>query len=143
MAKISVMGTGSWGTALAILLHNNGHQVMLWSAHPEKAASLNETREDPKKLPGIKIPEEIAITGDEKKALDSPDIVVFASPSAYMRAISAAARSARYGWRDGSGDRVAQSDHRHGTLRQRWFSKNFAPLHHATHCATCGAYAGY
>ena len=93
MAKISVMGTGSWGTALAILLHNNGHQVMLWSAHPEKAASLNETREDPKKLPGIKIPEEIAITGDEKKALDSPDIVVFASPSAYMRAISAAARS--------------------------------------------------
>ena len=41
MAKISVMGTGSWGTALAILLHNNGHQVMLWSAHPEKAASLN------------------------------------------------------------------------------------------------------
>ena len=62
MAKISVMGTGSWGTALAILLHNNGHQVMLWSAHPEKAASLNENREDPKKLPGIKIPEEIAIT---------------------------------------------------------------------------------
>ena len=44
MAKISVMGTGSWGTALAILLHNNGHQVMLWSAHPEKAASLNENR---------------------------------------------------------------------------------------------------
>ncbi len=39
--------------------------------------------------------------------------------------------------------RVTQSDHRHGTLRQRWFSKNFAPLHHATHCATCGAYAGY
>ena len=88
MAKISVMGTGSWGTALAILLHNNGHQVMLWSAHPEKAVCLNETREDPKKLPGIKIPEGIAITSDEKTALDSPDIVVFASPSAYMRAIS-------------------------------------------------------
>ena len=88
MAKISVMGTGSWGTALAILLHNNGHQVMLWSAHPEKAASLNQTREDPKKLPGIKIPDGIVITGDEKTALDSPDIVVFASPSAYMRAIS-------------------------------------------------------
>ena len=46
LAKISVMGTGSWGTALAILLYNNGHQVMLWSAHPEKAVSLNETRED-------------------------------------------------------------------------------------------------
>ena len=56
---------------------------------------------------------------------------------------SAWENGARYGWRDGSGDRVAQSDHRHGTLRQRWFSKNFAPLHHATHCTTCGAYAGY
>ena len=56
---------------------------------------------------------------------------------------SAWENGARYGWRDGSGDRVTQSDHRHGTLRQRWFSKNFAPLHHATHCATCGAYAGY
>ncbi len=66
MAKVSVMGTGSWGTALAILLHNNGHEVMLWSAHPEKAASLNQTREDPKKLPGIKIPDGIVITGDEK-----------------------------------------------------------------------------
>ena len=88
MANVSVIGAGSWGTALAILLHNNGHQVMLWSAHPEKAASLNQTREDPKKLPGIKIPDGIVITGDEKTALDSPDIVVFASPSAYMRAIS-------------------------------------------------------
>ena len=88
MAKISVMGTGSWGTALALQLHNKGHQVMLWSAHPEKAAGLNQTREDPKKLPGITIPDGIVITGDEKTALDSPDIVVFASPSAYMRAIS-------------------------------------------------------
>ncbi len=88
MAKISVMGTGSWGTALAILLHNNGHQVLLWSAHSQKAAALNETREDSKKLPGIKIPEGILITDDEKEALASPDVVVFASPSAYMREIS-------------------------------------------------------
>ena len=88
MAKISVMGTGSWGTALAILLHNNGHQVLLWSAHSQKAAALNETREDSKKLPGIKIPEGILITDDEKEALASPDVAVFASPSAYMREIS-------------------------------------------------------
>ncbi len=46
------------------------------------------------------------------------------------------------GGSDGSGDRVAQSDHCHGTLRQRWFTKNLAPLHHAAHCATRGAYAG-
>lgn len=88
MAKISVMGTGSWGTALAILLHNNGHDVCLWSVHAEKAVSLNEKREDPSKLPGIKIPEAIAITGDEKEALKEPDVVVFAAPSAYIRSTS-------------------------------------------------------
>ena len=88
MAKISVMGTGSWGTALAILLHNNGHEVMLWSAHPEKAVKLKETREDATKLPGVKIPEGIIITGDDKTALADTNVAVFATPSAYMRNIS-------------------------------------------------------
>ena len=88
LAKVSVMGTGSWGTALAILLHNNGHEVILWSAHEAKAEELAKKREDASKLPGIKIPEGILITGDEKKALAEPDAVVFASPSAYMRNIS-------------------------------------------------------
>ena len=88
MAKISVMGTGSWGTALAILLHNNGHEVMLWSAHPEKAVKLKETREDASKLPGVKIPEGIIITGDDKTALADTNVAVFATPSAYMRNIS-------------------------------------------------------
>ena len=88
LAKISVMGTGSWGTALAILLYNNGHQVMLWSAHPEKAVSLNETREDSGKLPGVKIPEGIVITSDDKAALTDVDVTVFASPSAYIRKVS-------------------------------------------------------
>ena len=76
LAKVSVMGTGSWGTALAILLHNNGHQVMLWSAHGKKAQTLNETREDPAKLPGVKIPEGILITGNDKAALSDADVVV-------------------------------------------------------------------
>lgn len=47
-----------------------------------------------------------------------------------------------YGWCDGSGDRVAQSDHCHGTLRQRWFSKNFTSMHHAANRASCSSYAG-
>ena len=88
LANVSVMGTGSWGTALAILLHNNGHQVMLWSAHEKKAQTLNETREDPAKLPGVKIPEGILITGNDKAALSDADVVVFASPSAYIRSVS-------------------------------------------------------
>ena len=45
MAKISVLGAGSWGTALAILLYNNGHEVILWSALGEEIATLREKRE--------------------------------------------------------------------------------------------------
>ena len=47
MAKISVLGSGSWGLALALLLHNNGHEVLLWSARPENARKLREKRENP------------------------------------------------------------------------------------------------
>ena len=46
MAKISVLGSGSWGMALALLLHNNGHEVLLWSARPEDARKLREKREN-------------------------------------------------------------------------------------------------
>ena len=45
MAKISVLGSGSWGLALALLLHNNGHEVLLWSARPENARKLREVVE--------------------------------------------------------------------------------------------------
>ena len=45
MAKISVLGAGSWGTALSILLYNNGHEVILWSALGEEITTLREKRE--------------------------------------------------------------------------------------------------
>lgn len=45
MAKISVLGAGSWGTALSILLSNNGHEVRLWSRFQEEVDALRETRE--------------------------------------------------------------------------------------------------
>lgn len=88
MAKISVMGAGSWGTALAILLNNNGHQVILWSALGDEVALLCEKRENPGKLPGVKIPEGILITKDEKLAMDQPDVVILAVPSPFTRSTS-------------------------------------------------------
>lgn len=88
MAKISVMGAGSWGTALAILLNNNGHQVILWSALEDEVALLCEKRENPAKLPGVKIPEGILITKDEKLAMDQPDVVILAVPSPFTRSTS-------------------------------------------------------
>lgn len=94
MAKISVMGAGSWGTALAILLYNNGHEVILWSALGDEVKMLREKRENPSKLPGVKIPEEIEITTEIAPAMKEPDVAVLAVPSPFTR--STANRLAPY-----------------------------------------------
>lgn len=85
MAKISVLGAGSWGTALSLLLYNNGHDVLLWSALTDEVKMLAEKREHASKLPGVKIPEEIEITSDLEKALQRPDVAVLAVPSPFTR----------------------------------------------------------
>ncbi len=85
MAKISVLGAGSWGTALAILLHTNGHEVTIWSALEAEVAMLNERREHESKLPGVKIPEDIKITTDLEGSLENPDVAVLAVPSPFTR----------------------------------------------------------
>lgn len=86
MAKISVLGAGSWGTALALLLHNNGHEVMLWSALEDEVKMLREKREHASKLPGVKLPETMEITVDLEKSLADPDVAVLAVPSPFTRA---------------------------------------------------------
>ena len=81
MSKVSVIGAGSWGTALAILLEKNGHQVTLWSHREELAKS----REHKSKLPGVEIPEGIEIIGNLESALREKDVIVFAVPSVAVR----------------------------------------------------------
>lgn len=85
MAKISVLGAGSWGTALSILLYNNGHEVILWSALGEEITILREKREHVSKLPGVKIPEPIDITIDLERSLRDTDVAILAVPSPYTR----------------------------------------------------------
>ena len=85
MAKISVLGAGSWGTALSILLYNNGHEVILWSALGEEITTLREKREHVSKLPGVKIPEPIDITIDLERSLRDADVAILAVPSPYTR----------------------------------------------------------
>lgn len=85
MAKISVLGAGSWGTALALLLHNNGHEVLLWSALEEEVEMLKVKREHESKLPGVKLPEKIMITADLEDAMKEPDVAVLAVPSPFTR----------------------------------------------------------
>ena len=88
MAKISVLGSGSWGLALALLLHNNGHEVLLWSARPENARKLREKRENPDRLPGVRLPDEIDVLTDLERALKDVDVTVLAVASPYIRSIA-------------------------------------------------------
>ena len=88
MAKISVLGAGSWGTALALLLHNNGHDVTLWSALKDEVDMLREKREHTSKLPGVKLPVEMEITTDLEGCLKDPEVAVLAVPSPFTRSTS-------------------------------------------------------
>ena len=81
--KITVVGSGGWGTALALLLVENGHDVTLWSHTPAKAVALEETRENPM-LKGVPLPKEMKFTGD-LCAVKGCGAVVMATPSYAVR----------------------------------------------------------
>lgn len=89
MAKVSVIGSGSWGTAIAIMLAENGHQVTLWSYFPEESESLREHRENLQFLPGVKIPETVTFTSKISECVPA-DLVITASPSHAMRSTAKA-----------------------------------------------------
>lgn len=84
MAKVSIVGSGSWGTAIAIMLAENGHQVTLWSYFPEESESLRQHRENLQFLPGVKIPESVTFTSQIADCVPA-DLVITASPSHAMR----------------------------------------------------------
>ena len=86
MAEIGVIGSGSWGTALALVLNKNGHHVTIWSYLKEEADEIRKKRENPSKLPGVHIPEEIEITTDLQGSVEGKDVVVLAVPSMATRA---------------------------------------------------------
>ena len=81
--KAVVVGSGGWGTALAQVLCDNGHNTALWSHNPAKAAEMQKTRENPL-LPGVKIPDSLQVTGD-LDCLDGAELVVSAAPSFAVR----------------------------------------------------------
>lgn len=88
MAKVGIIGAGSWGIALALLLKNNGHEVTVWSIVEEEIAMLNREREHKDKLPGVKLPEEIIFTTDLERSVKGMDLLVLAVPSPYTRSTS-------------------------------------------------------
>jgi glycerol-3-phosphate dehydrogenase (NAD(P)+) len=97
--RICVLGAGSWGTTLAIVLSENGHAVTLWEYLPEQARLLSVDGENKLFLPGVPIPSDIVITSDLGHAVDGAALVLFVVPTHTMRAV--ATEVARSGHFDG------------------------------------------
>lgn len=85
MVKVSLLGAGSWGTALAIVLAKNGHDVTLWSTLEAEITMLKTHREHKDRLPGVKLPDNIYITSDLEEACADKDLIVFSVASPYVR----------------------------------------------------------
>jgi glycerol-3-phosphate dehydrogenase (NAD(P)+) len=85
--RISVLGAGSWGTTLAILLYTNRHDVTLWTYNPEHARFMRETRTNPQFLPEIIIPQDLTISDDLHKSVEQAEIIVSAIPTQFIRSV--------------------------------------------------------
>lgn len=85
MANVGVLGAGSWGTALSVLLSDNGHQVAVWSIDENEVKMLQEKREHELKLPGVKLPDSMVITGNLESVVKGKDFLVLAVPSPFTR----------------------------------------------------------
>lgn len=85
--KITVLGAGSWGTTLALVLYDNHHDVNLWTFDNEQADLIREKHENPQFLPGVILPSEIKITTDIESSCHDRDMIVAAVPSQFLRSV--------------------------------------------------------
>ncbi len=92
MKKITVIGAGSFGTALAILLTDKGYDVSIWGRSEEQLALMREKRENPHYLPDVKLSEKLNIEGNLKSALINAEIIVFSVPAQNFRSVLESSR---------------------------------------------------
>lgn len=83
--NIAILGAGAWGTALAMVLNENGHQVRVWGHDPERMKIVHDTRRNEPALIGVEIPKAIAFVGDFAAAVRGVDVLLFATPSKFLR----------------------------------------------------------
>jgi glycerol-3-phosphate dehydrogenase (NAD(P)+) len=115
MRSIAVLGGGSWGTALAVLLASKGHRVAMWELFPERAQALRRDRENKAMLPGIRIPDEVLVTSDMAEAFAGTDHTLLVVPSHGMR--ETAGRARKY-HTDGRLITIATKGLEEGTLKR-------------------------
>lgn len=85
MAEICVLGSGSWGSAIAWLLCNNGHHLTLWSYFEEETRMFEEFHQNKDKLPGVILPDDVVFSSDMEECVKDKDILVLAVPSPVVR----------------------------------------------------------
>ncbi len=83
--RVTVLGAGAWGTALAQVLAGNGHQTQLWTWLPEHAVSMHEHRENREFLPGISLHPELVVTNDQGIAANGCELLLVVVPSRALR----------------------------------------------------------
>lgn len=86
--KIAVLGAGSWGTALAKVLNDNGHDVRLWTHEPDQVVEINEQHTNKHYLPDLVLSDNLKAYGDLKEAVDGVDAVVFVVPTKAIRSVA-------------------------------------------------------
>ena len=85
VAHLSVLGAGSWGTIIAVLLANNGHHVHLWTRHKDQASAINTHHHNPRYVSHLKLPENIHATSDLTDATNNKDATFMVIPSSGLR----------------------------------------------------------
>ena len=86
--QIAVLGAGSWGTALAVLLAEAGHAVTLWARREEAAERIRRERHNPSYLPDVAIPEDVRVTADLEASVEGADLWLVATPSQSVREVA-------------------------------------------------------
>ncbi|GGJ73721.1 glycerol-3-phosphate dehydrogenase [NAD(P)+] [Streptomyces camponoticapitis] len=86
MTRVAVFGTGSWGTAFAMILADAGCEVTLWARRPEVVDAVNNTRTNPEYLPGAELPSTVRATTDPAEAARDAEFTVITIPSQTLRA---------------------------------------------------------
>ncbi|GHO86563.1 NAD(P)H-dependent glycerol-3-phosphate dehydrogenase [Dictyobacter formicarum] len=85
MVSVGVIGSGAWGTTLALLLARNGISATIWDHRPERALEMQRARENSMFLPGIHFPEAIRVTSDSAEVVHQKDLLLLVTPSQKLR----------------------------------------------------------
>ena len=85
--NIGVIGAGSWGTTLAVVLHENGHAVTMWSYTRSDVETMLATRRNSTYMPGLELPREVVVTSDLESALAGKDMLLLSTPAQFMRGV--------------------------------------------------------